>query len=108
MSARELVATVTAEWRRRIKAIGRDTGSYRQCADELDTAFADFEAPEPARPVEGLRLEEREDDALIAAPHWQYGSIAICRRPKLMSNEEWRPIAERIIAALSAQPEVKK
>jgi hypothetical protein len=37
---REAPTDLAVEWRRRIKAIGRDTGGYRQCADELDAALA--------------------------------------------------------------------
>lgn len=58
---------------------------------------------EEARPVEGLHLVEREDDALICAAHWQGFNKAIARRPALMSNEDWRPIANRIIASLSTK-----
>lgn len=57
-----------------------------------------------ATPIEGLKLVERDDDALICGPHWQFGSIALARRPALMSNEAWRPIANRIIAALASPP----
>jgi hypothetical protein len=48
-------------------------------------------------------IDERDDDMLIAARHWQFGWRCIARRPKLMTNEQWRPEAELIIAALTAQ-----
>lgn len=63
-----------------------------------------MEAEAVVRPIQGLLIVERDDDALITAPHWQFGNMCIARRPKLMSNEEWRPMAERIVAALSASP----
>lgn len=45
-------------------------------------------------------IEERADDMLIARRHWQGWDQCVARRPKLMSNDEWRPMAERIVAAL--------
>lgn len=49
-------------------------------------------------------LEERpeEDDAFIYTPNSWPTPKAICRRPKLASNEQWRPTAELIIKALAA------
>jgi hypothetical protein len=49
-------------------------------------------------------IDERDDDMLIARRHWQFGSQCIARRPKLLTNEQWRPEAERIVAALSPRP----
>lgn len=49
-------------------------------------------------------IQEREDDMLIARRDWQFGWRCIARRPKAMTNEEWRPEAERIVTALSTQP----
>lgn len=53
-------------------------------------------------------IDERDDDMLIAQRHWQYGWICIARRPKLMTNAEWRPDAERIVAALSTPTPVEE
>lgn len=47
-------------------------------------------------------IQERDDDMLICAKHWQYGSICIARRPKLATNDEWRSTAQDIVNALSA------
>lgn len=47
-------------------------------------------------------IDEREDDMLIAERHWQFGWRCIARRPKLVTNDEWRPDAERIVAALTS------
>jgi hypothetical protein len=47
-------------------------------------------------------IQERDDDMLICAEHWNYGSICVARRPKLATNDEWRPQAQRIVAALEA------
>lgn len=43
---------LAAEWRERAHAIGRDTGSYRQCADELEKVIAQ-------QPDESWRENER-------------------------------------------------
>ncbi|WP_234851989.1 hypothetical protein [Sinorhizobium meliloti] len=45
-------------------------------------------------------LDEREDDAIIYVDGRPFRK-AIARRPKLLTNEEWRPIAEKIIHALA-------
>lgn len=56
-----------------------------------------------ASPVsDGYFIQERDDDMLICAKHWQYGSICIARRPKLATNDEWRSTAQDIVNALSA------
>lgn len=51
-----------------------------------------------------IHIIEREDDALIAVQNLLVPSFmglqAIARRPKNMSNSEWRPIAELIVDAL--------
>ena len=46
-------------------------------------------------------IQERDDDMLIAQKDWQFGSRCIARRPRLLTNDEWRPTAERIVAALT-------
>ena len=50
-------------------------------------------------------IQERDDDMLIAERHWQFGWRCIARRPKMMTNDEWRPTVKRIIAALSRTPD---
>jgi hypothetical protein len=47
-------------------------------------------------------IQERDDDMLIGERHWQFGWRCIARRPKLVTNAEWRADAERIVAALSS------
>jgi hypothetical protein len=51
-----------------------------------------------------VHLVEREDDAFIAVRNLLMPSFAglhvIARRPKLMTNDEWRPLAQTIIDAL--------
>jgi hypothetical protein len=61
--------------------------------------------PEPTAALDGgpFMIDERDDDMLIAERHWQYGWRCIARRPKLMTNDEWRPEAERIVRALKPQ-----
>ena len=43
-------AMLVGDWRRRVHALGRDTGSYRQCADELESALA-VPVPKGERPA---------------------------------------------------------
>jgi hypothetical protein len=47
-------------------------------------------------------IDERDNDMLIAERDWQFGWRCIARRPKLVTNTEWRPTAERIVSALKA------
>lgn len=59
--------------------------------------------PEPdMMDADGWGIDEREDDAIIFCTNWQGGRTALARRPKLMTNAAWRPIAEDIIVALAA------
>ncbi|TJU79702.1 MAG: hypothetical protein E5Y15_23185, partial [Mesorhizobium sp.] len=69
--------------------------------DELSAALAS----QPVPAVKGEKawwIEEREDDALLVAPHWNFGKTCVARKPKLLTNDEWRPIAEQIIAGQAA------
>lgn len=56
--------------------------------------------PAPVEQMGRFSIQERDDDMLIAEQHWQFGWRCVARRPKLMTNEEWRPEAERIVEAL--------
>lgn len=47
-------------------------------------------------------IEERDDDMLICVRDWRLGFRCIARRPKLISNNDWRPVAEQIVSALIA------
>lgn len=74
----------------------------RKIMAEMGMDTAALSDRDDTRALEQFRIDEREDDMLIAEPHWQHGWRCIARRPKLATNEEWRPDAERIVAALSA------
>lgn len=76
--------------------------------DRLIAAWNCRPALQKGQPVTGWRLEERDDDALIVGPHWQFGETAIARRPRLMSNDEWRLIANFIIERCSAHRDALK
>lgn len=77
--------------------------------DPADNEFCsnDFHAPNTTTADHGgeaeFSIDERGDDMLIAERHWQFGWRCIARRPKLLTNDEWRPDADRIIAALSTR-----
>lgn len=75
------------------------------CAALRDLEAEEALAPAPASSVgeSQFSIDEREDDMLIAERHWQFGWRCIARRPKLMANNEWRPDAQRIVAALSTR-----
>lgn len=49
-------------------------------------------------------IQERKDDMLICARDYRFGWRCIARRPKLLKNDEWRPQAEEIVAALATLP----
>ncbi|NGO50491.1 hypothetical protein [Allomesorhizobium camelthorni] len=53
------------------------------------------------KPLGEFFIQERDDDMLIAERCWQFGNRCIARRPRLLTNEEWRPTAQRIVAALA-------
>ena len=77
---------------------GGKTGALAKA--EILRRLAPAEIPTAA--VGQFSLDERDDDMLICERHWQFGWRCLARRPKLMTNDEWRPDAQRIINALSA------
>ncbi|WP_192246153.1 hypothetical protein [Mesorhizobium silamurunense] len=76
---------------------------FRRARRTIEAAAALAAAPEGV--AGAYAIVERDDDMFITQPHWQWGSLCIARRPKLMSNDQWRPLAQRIVAALAAAPE---
>lgn len=39
LAENKIIRDLIEEWRRRVTAIGRDVGTYKSCADELDAAL---------------------------------------------------------------------
>lgn len=73
--------------------------------DDIPRIYEDAVAPQEGEAVAvDYFIQERDDDMLICAKHWQFGSVCIARRPKLAENDVWRPTAEKIIAALTHPP----
>jgi hypothetical protein len=79
-------------------------GQHPQATEDHSAPASGRDAdPGPATtPAAGdFFIQEREDDMLLCSRGWPFGGC-IARRPKLMKNADWRPIAERIVASLAS------
>ncbi|MER8941306.1 hypothetical protein NKH82_17625 [Mesorhizobium sp. M0915] len=95
--AKQAIATGIGEAEKHLRYIAQYEAAIKLIAAALVAT-----PPAPTSVDGAWWIEEREDDSFLVAPHWNFGKVCVARRPKLMTNEAWRSIAEQIIGGQAA------
>lgn len=78
--------------------------AYQALLDLVAAEGIKVSIAEDMRPKMKIEIQERDDDSLLVIANSFPFARCIARRPKLVSNQEWRPTAELIVSALEAYP----